>query len=98
LVHELWQSHPGQVGLVVGATRPEAMAGIRAAAPEVPWLVPGIGTQGGDLAQVARYAGERAIINVSRGILYADRGVHFADGAREAAREFRNAYQQHRAH
>ena len=66
----------GNAGLVVGATYPAALATVRAAAPDLPFLVPGIGAQGGDLrAAVAAGLDARGgglIINSSRGILYAD--------------------------
>jgi len=66
-----WNQH-GNVGLVVGATDPEALARVRAAAPGLWFLVPGIGAQGGDL-QAALDAGLRAdgmgvLVNVSRAI------------------------------
>lgn len=44
----------GNVGLVVGATYPGEMAAVRAAAPDLPFLVPGIGAQGGDLEGAVR--------------------------------------------
>jgi len=60
------------IGLVVGATQPEALTRVRLAAPNLWFLVPGIGTQGGDL-EIALLAGIRTdgkgmLINVSRGI------------------------------
>ena len=45
----------GTVGLVVGATAPDELAAIRAIAPALPFLVPGVGEQGGDVAQVLRH-------------------------------------------
>jgi uridine monophosphate synthetase len=71
------------IGLVVGATQPEALVRVRAAAPDLWFLVPGVGTQGGDLETALR-SGERAggkgvLINVSRGISRA------ADPAKAAA-------------
>ena len=64
------------IGLVVGATYPAAMAAVRAAAPAAWFLVPGVGAQGGDLAATLR-AGLRAdgsgvIINVSRSVCLAE--------------------------
>jgi len=60
------------VGLVVGATFPEAVARVRAAAPNAWFLVPGIGAQGGDLettlAAGLRADGMGAIVNASRSI------------------------------
>jgi orotidine 5'-phosphate decarboxylase subfamily 2 len=60
------------IGLVVGATQPDALRRVRAAAPDLWLLVPGVGTQGGEL-EVALRTGLRAdgkgvLINVSRGI------------------------------
>ena len=65
-----------EIGLVVGATYPEAIADIRARHERCWFLVPGVGAQGGDL-QAALQAGLRAdglgmLINASRGILYAE--------------------------
>ena len=60
------------VGLVVGATYPDAIAAVRAAAPDAWFLVPGIGAQGGDLeatlAAGLRADGAGLIINASRGV------------------------------
>ncbi len=75
------------VMLVVGATVPREMAELRAAHPQVPFLVPGIGAQGGDLQGVlaagldARGAG--LLISASRSIIYAGGGT--AAGIRAAA-------------
>jgi len=71
---ETW-SGGGEIGLVIGATYPQAIAEIRAHSPTMWFLVPGVGVQGGDLEAVLR-AGLRAdgmgvLINSSRGILYA---------------------------
>jgi uridine monophosphate synthetase len=60
------------IGLVVGATQPEALRRVRAAAPDLWLLVPGVGTQGGDLETALR-AGLRAdgkglLVNISRAI------------------------------
>ncbi len=83
-----------EIGLVIGATYPEAMAEIRAAWPKTWFLVPGIGAQGGDL-EAALKAGLRPdgrgiIINSSRGIIY-------ADDPRQAAKETRDAINRARA-
>ena len=79
----------GNVGLVVGATYPEQLKRVREMCPELPLLIPGIGTQGGDLAAVVRYGvdakGQNAIINCARQILYASRGKDFAEAARSEA-------------
>ncbi len=84
----------GNAGLVVGATYPEELQRIRQIAPELPILIPGIGTQGGDLASAAREgtdaAGERAIISSSRAVLYASNGRDFAEKAAQTARALRD--------
>lgn len=83
----------GNCGLVVGATYPQELGTIRALCPDMPILVPGIGAQGGDLAASVPLAadgrGERAIISVSRAVLYASSGADYADAAADAARTFR---------
>ena len=69
----------GTVGLVVGATAPEELQSIRAIAPGLAFLVPGIGAQGGDVEPVLRDGpatatpaagrpGGGLLVNVSRGI------------------------------
>jgi len=65
------------IGLVVGATQPEALIRVRAAAPGLWFLSPGVGAQGGDL-RVALEAGLRAdgngmLVNVSRSIAKAEK-------------------------
>ncbi len=64
------------LGLVVGATHPEALARLRAAAPDLWFLVPGVGAQGGDLETALRLGlradGNGLLINVSRGISRAE--------------------------
>ena len=65
----------GNVALVVGATAPEQLAEVRAAT-DLPFLVPGVGAQGGDLEAAVRAAwnGDQAscLVSVSRAVLYAD--------------------------
>ncbi|MBI2855152.1 MAG: orotidine-5'-phosphate decarboxylase [Chloroflexi bacterium] len=82
------------VGLVVGATSPEELRRVRVLCPDMMLLIPGVGTQGGDLASSVRYgidaSGERAIIVSSRQILYASRNTDFASAARKVATELRD--------
>jgi len=88
-----WNKH-GNLGLVVGATYPQELKTIRERYPEMPLLIPGVGTQGGELLETVRYGAdakrERTIINSSRQILYASRGGDFAAAARKAATELRH--------
>jgi orotidine-5'-phosphate decarboxylase len=80
-------------GLVVGATRPRELKRIRSLVPDMPFLIPGVGAQGGDLHLAVRYGcdnkGEMAIINASRSIIYASQGEDFAEQARKAATAMR---------
>lgn len=80
----------GNCGLVVGATYPDELRAVREDVPAtMPILIPGIGTQGGDVAAVVaanREAGSDAyLINASRSIIYASSGEDFAEAARAAA-------------
>jgi len=81
----------GNAGLVVGATYPAEMARLRAQAPAAPFLVPGVGAQGGDVQAVVHRgrtaAGTGLFINSSRAILYASSGRDFAAAAGRAAAE-----------
>ena len=75
----------GQLGLVVGATYPQEIERVRAIAPTLPLLIPGVGAQGGDAVATVRAGlreGGPIIVNSSRAILYASRGDDFAAAAR----------------
>jgi len=90
----------GQCMLVIGATYPAELAEIRAAVGDLPFLVPGVGAQGGDVAAAVR-AGRTAdglgmVVNSSRGIIYAGGGADFAEAARAAARALRDEINQYR--
>lgn len=80
---EGWPRH-GQLGYVVGATRPDYISKVRHLAPQAFLLVPGVGSQGGDLEAVCHHgmhAQVGLLINASRSILYASRGADFAEAA-----------------
>lgn len=63
----------GDIGFVVGATNPAELAQLRTTFPDVPFLIPGIGTQGGDAGATLQANGPGpAVYNVSRGLLYID--------------------------
>jgi orotidine-5'-phosphate decarboxylase len=82
-----------RLGLVVGATYPAELARVRALAPGLPLLIPGIGAQGGDAAVTVRAAwGPQSpiIVSSSRAVLYASAGADFAAAARQAARAARD--------
>lgn len=88
----------GNLGLVVGATYPEELKLIRQKFADMPLLIPGIGTQGGELSRVVSYGvdarRQRTIINSSRQILYASREKDFAQAAGRAAKELRDQINQ----
>ncbi len=85
----------GNVGLVVGATVPDQLATVRELCPSMPILIPGVGAQGGELAAAVKagvdQSGRLALINSSRGIIYASRGADFADAAGRAATNLRDS-------
>ena len=85
----------GNVGLVMGATNPQQLADVRHLCPDMPLLIPGVGAQGGDLEEAVRLGtdehGRRALINSSRGIIYASNGQNFAQAAGRAAASLRDS-------
>ncbi len=77
-----------QLMYVVGATRGKEFEHIRKLAPDNFLLVPGVGAQGGSLAEVCEYGLNTQcglLVNSSRGIIYASKGLDFAEKAREEA-------------
>ena len=78
-----------QMMYVVGATQGQAFEEIRRIVPDHFLLVPGIGAQGGSLAEVCKYGMTREcglLVNSSRAIIYADKTENFAQAAAAAAR------------
>ena len=84
----------GNLGLVVGATAPQQLADVRRICPDLPILIPGIGAQGGDLADSVRCGvnagGRLAVINASRSVIYASSGADYATAARNTASRLRD--------
>ena len=76
------------IGLVVGATAPSEIKKIRKIAPKLPFLIPGIGVQGGDLEKSMQYGNKNgiAIINISRGISFA--GDMSSQAIKNAAQDY----------
>nr|WP_315480339.1 orotidine-5'-phosphate decarboxylase [uncultured Rhodoferax sp.] len=91
----------GQLGLVVGATYPAEIERVRALAPTLPLLIPGVGAQGGDAVATVKAGWRNAdgqttgpiIVNSSRAILYASAGPDFAAAARQEALRTRDLLQ-----
>lgn len=83
---------PTDVGYVVGLTN---TGGVLQKIPDAPLLIPGLGAQGGDLAELAAAARSAPdVINVSRGVLYADDGFTFGERARRWAERISKSYQE----
>src|SRR4030042_7013683 len=86
----------GNCGLVVGATYPEQLKEIREMAEELPILIPGVGAQKGDAEKTVKYGtdknGELAIINSSRGVIYASTEKDFALRAKDEAKKLRDLF------
>jgi orotidine-5'-phosphate decarboxylase len=100
LAAQRWNTR-GNCLLVVGATYPRELAEVRAIVGEMALLVPGVGAQGGDVAQVVQNGqtrdGTGLIISSSRAILYASGGADFAVRARSAAEALRGQINLSRA-
>lgn len=87
--------------LVVGATWPAQLKEVRAiVGDDVPFLVPGVGAQGGDVEAVVTNAKSSdatgLMVSSSRAILYASQRDDYADAAAGAARELRDQINRHR--
>ena len=86
----------GNTMFVVGATKTDYITNIRTIVPDHFFLVPGIGAQGGDLAEVCRVGMNDhvgLIVNSSRSILYDSGGKDFAEQVRLKAQELKNSMQ-----
>jgi orotidine-5'-phosphate decarboxylase len=82
--------NPGNMMFVVGATRASMLKRVRELVPDHFLLIPGVGAQGGDLREVAKYGLNSQcglIVNSSRAIIYADSSTRYALVAREKAKE-----------
>ena len=101
---DLWNDN-GNVGLVVGATNPEELESIRELVPDIPFLVPGVGAQGGDAEAAVEHglADGVGLVNSSRGIIFAGEEVAsdapesaYFDAAGEAAKRLKRRLNQFR--
>lgn len=76
------------IGAVVGATYPEELKYLRTLMPHVPFLIPGYGAQGGSAQDIVGGFipdGTGAVVNSSRGIIFASSGKNWKEAARGAA-------------
>jgi len=96
---DVWNANDN-VGLVVGATAPDELEAIRELVPDIPFLVPGIGAQGGDAEAAVEHglADGVGLVNSSRGIIFAgeDRGEDFAKASGQAAKRLKKRLNRHR--
>ena len=82
---------PGNLMFVVGATHGSEVAHVRTIIPEHFLLVPGVGFQGGSLANVSKYGLNKdcgLLVNASRAVIYASAGEDFAAAATQVAKEY----------
>lgn len=87
---------PENLMFVVGATKAEQLKAIRQAFPDHFFLVPGVGAQGGSLADVSNAALNRdggILVNASRAIIYAASDERFAEQGRDVAEQYSNEMQ-----
>ncbi|MEZ3145121.1 orotidine-5'-phosphate decarboxylase [Halobaculum sp. MBLA0143] len=96
---DLWNER-NNVGLVVGATAPEELEELREAVPDLPFLVPGVGAQGGDAEAAVEHglADGVGLVNSSRGIVFAgeNAGEEFHHAAGQAAKRLRDRLNRYR--
>ena len=89
-VRDEWNAQ-GNCMLVVGATYPQELARARELCPDLPFLVPGVGAQGGDVESVVDAGldarGGGLLINASRSIIFADDPGAEARALRDAIRQ-----------
>ena len=89
-----WNAH-GNLGVVVGATRPDDVATVRRLTPGMPILAPGVGAQGGALEATVRAgfgpAPEGVLVNAGRSALWAGDGPDYAQAVRVKVEEMRTA-------
>ena len=83
------------VGIVAGATFPDDLHALRTRHPEMHFLIPGVGAQGGEVEQTTRAGmnehGRGFLVNSSRGIIYASSDpLYFEREARSAAELLRD--------
>jgi orotidine-5'-phosphate decarboxylase len=91
----------GNCGAVVGATYPTELKTIREIlGDDTPILIPGIGAQGGDVEKTIKFGAnknkENAVINSSRGIIYASTKRNFSEASRKEAITLKDKINQYR--
>ena len=96
---DLWNENDN-VGLVVGATNPDELEDLREQVPDLPFLVPGVGAQGGDAEAAITHglANGVGLVNSSRGIIFAgeNQGEGFATASGRAAKRLKRRLNEYR--
>ena len=89
-----WDRHQN-VGLVTGATYPDEIRRLRELCPDMPFLVPGVGAQAGELAAAVSAGvdarGRGLLVSASRSVIYASNRLDFADAARREEQRLRDS-------
>lgn len=100
MISQQWNAN-NNCCIVVGATWPEQMKRLRAITGDMPFLVPGVGAQGGDVKALVQAGqtkdGTGLMINSARAVIYASTNEDFAQAARGAAQQTRDQINQYRA-
>jgi orotidine-5'-phosphate decarboxylase len=94
---DLWNKNDN-VGLVVGATTPDELERVRELVPHLPFLVPGVGAQGGDAEAAVEFglADGVGLVNSTRSIIFAGEGKGFDRAAGEAAKRLKRELNRYR--
>lgn len=91
-INTLARDHEDQLGMIVSATQPRDLVLLRSWAPSIPFLIPGLGVQEGDLDTAVQHGMTRSglgpLISVTRAIIYAGTGPGYAEAARHAAADW----------
>ena len=99
LISDKW-NYNNNCLLVVGATWPSQMAKVRSLVGDMPFLVPGVGAQGGDIEALVKAGkttnGKGLIISSSRSVIYASSEDDFDSKAREVVLKLRSQINLHR--
>lgn len=86
-----WNKH-NNIGLVVGATHIAELKKLRTILPDIPFLIPGIGAQKGDLEKTIKYGcsenGFNVIINISRAIIFSSSSNNFQESIRKTTEKY----------
>lgn len=91
------KSHLSFVGAVVGATYPEELRYLRSLMPNIPFLIPGFGAQGGTADDVRHgflANGTGAVVHATRSVMYASHGKDWQERAQESANRIARALPQ----